>query len=164
MIRLDHTHLARIADDLRAILGDDFDQDTFLDTLDGETGALDVADWLIARMQDAEALADAAKTQADALAARAARLRARSQAHKAQFLPLLDAIGMKKLERPAATISRRQGSLSVQIIDPSSVPTQLCKIVATPDKTAIKAQIEAGVDVPGARLERGPDGVTVRVS
>jgi hypothetical protein len=164
MKRLDPGHVQRIADDLRAMLGDDFDPDTFLDTLDGETDALDIADKLIAEMQAADALADAAKAQADALASRAARLRARSHAHKAQFLPLLDAIGVKKLERPAATISRRQGSMSVQIIDPASIPSQLCKIVATPDKTAIKAQIEAGVDVPGARLERGPDGVTVRVA
>jgi hypothetical protein len=162
MRRLDTAHISRIADDLRALLGDDYDDSTFLDTLDGETAALDVADWLLAEMQSADALADAAKAQADALTSRATRLRARAHAHKAQLLPLLDAIGVKKLERPAATISRRQGSMSVQIINPASIPTQLCKIVATPDKTAIKAQIEAGVDVPGAVLERGPDGVTVR--
>lgn len=163
-IRFDPRLIETIAADLRDILGDDFDEATFLDTLDGETDALDIADALIARLQESEALSAAAKAQADALAARANRLKSRGAAYKAQMLKLLDAIGRKKLERPAATITRRSGSLSVLITDESSVPSQLCKVVKQPDKTAIRRQIEAGEDVPGARLERGADGVTVRVS
>ena len=163
-IRFDPRLIETIAADLRDILGDDFDEATFLDTLDGETDALDIADALIARLQESEALSAAAKAQADALAARANRLKSRGSAYKAQMLKLLDAIGQKKLERPAATISRRSGSLSVRITDESSVPSQLCKVVKQPDKTAIRRQIEAGEDVPGACLERGADGVTVRVS
>lgn len=163
-IRFDPRIVETIAADLRDMLGDDFDDATFLDTLDGETDALDIADKLIAAMQDADALAAAAKAQADALTARASRLKARSAAYKAQMLTLLQATGQKKLERPAATISRRAGSLSVQIVDAENVPTQLCRITRTPDKAAIKRQIDAGEDVPGARLERGPDGLTVRVA
>ena len=162
-LRFDPRLIEVIAADLRAVLGDDFDERTFLDTLDGETGALDLADALIAGMQDADAMAAAAKSQADAIAARAKRLADRAAAYKGRMLTLLDAIGEKKLERPRATISRRSGSISVQITDADAVPTQLCKFVKTPDKTAIKKQIEAGEDVPGARLERGADGVTVRI-
>ena len=162
--RFDPRLIETVAAELRDMLGEDFDEDAFLDTLDGETDALDVADALIAGMQNAEALAAAAKAQADAIKARADRLKDRSMAYKGRMLTLLNAIGQKKLERPAATISRRTGSLSVQITDEASVPSQLCKIVQTPDKTAIKKQLEAGEDVPGAALERGADGVTVRVS
>ena len=162
--RFDPRLIETVAAELRDMLGEDFDESTFLDSLDGETDALDVADALIAGMQDAEALATAAKAQADAIKARADRLKARSAAYKGRMLTLLDAIGQKKLERPAATISRRTGSLSVQITDEASVPSQLCKIVQTPDKTAIKKQLEAGEAVPGAELARGEDGVTVRVS
>lgn len=162
-MRFDPHLIETVAAELRDMLGEDFDEETFLNTLDGETDALDVADALISGMQDAEALAVAAKTQADALKARSDRLKARSAAYKGRMLTLMDAIGQKKLERPAATISRRAGSLSVQITDEASVPSQLCKVVTTPDKTAIKKQLEAGEDVPGARLERGPDGVTVRL-
>lgn len=162
--RFDPRLVETIAAALRDMLGEDYDDETFLDTLDGEADVLDIVDRLIAGMRDAEALSAAAKTQADALASRAARLKARSAAYKAQMLTLLDAIGQKKLERPAATVSRRSGSLSVQIVDPDSVPSQLCRVTTTPDKTAIKKQLEAGEDVPGARLERGPDGVTVRVA
>ncbi|MFP4239818.1 MAG: siphovirus Gp157 family protein [Rhodosalinus sp.] len=162
-IRPDLTLIERIAAMLRDELGDDYDDDTFLDTLDGETDALDIADALIASMQDDEALAAATKEQADALAFRARRIGARAATKKRALLSVIDAIGVKKLERSRATVIRRNGSLSVQITDETAVPSQLCKVVRTPDKTAIKRQIEAGEDVPGATLARGPDGVTVRV-
>jgi hypothetical protein len=161
--RFDPRLIEAIAAELRDMLGDDFDEATFFDTLDGETNALDVADKLIAGMQDADALAAAAKAQADALTSRARRLSDRSAAFKGRMLTLLDAIGAKKLERPAATISRRSGSVSVEIVAPDDVPRQLCRVSYAPDKTAIKRLLEAGEDVPGARLERGADGVTVRV-
>ena len=66
------------------------------------------------------------------------------------------------MERPIATVSKRIDSLSVKITDEASVPSQLCKTVTTPDKAAIKAQLQAGESVPGAEMARGPDGVTVR--
>lgn len=157
--------IAGMAADLRDALGDDFDAETFLDTLDGETDALDIADTLIRDMQEAEALAAATKALADDYAARAKRIGDRPRAIKAALLHLLDAIGEKKLERPAATVSRRAGSLSVKITDADAVPSQLCtvKTVTAPDKAAIKAQIDAGEVVPGAELVRGDDTVTVRV-
>lgn len=151
-----------IAVELREALGDDFDEQTFLDTLDGETDYLDLADALIRDMQEAEALAAATKALADEYAARAKRISERPTAIKRALLTLLDAAEVKKLERPAATISRRTGSLSVRIVNADDVPRQLCKVSYTPDKTAIRKQIEDGEDVPGAVLERGADGVTVR--
>ena len=76
---------------------------------------------------------------------------------------VLDATGEKKVERPGATLSRRPGSLSVSIDDERLIPSQLTKTKVEPDKAAIKAQLQAGEDVPGASLQRGPDGITLRV-
>ena len=39
----------------------------------------------------------------------------------------------------------------------------LCVTDVRPDKAAIKEKLSAGVKVPGARLETGPDGVSVRI-
>lgn len=164
MDRINTLIIEAVSAELRDMLGEDFDPETFWDTLDGETNALDIADALIAKRGEAKALAAAAKAQADELAARASRIAERSRACDAALLTLLRAAGEKRLERPGATISRRSGSVRVVIDDETDVPTQLCKIVQTPDKTAIKKQIDAGETVPGARLERGPDGVTVRVA
>lgn len=164
MKRLDPVAIARMADEIRDVLGDDFDADTFLDTLDGETDALDILDALIAQDREAAALAEAIKAQVADLAARKARMEARSRAAKAAMFTLLDATGERKIERPGATVSRRAGSPSVVITDEDAVPSQLCQFKKTPDKKAIKAQIEAGEAVPGAEIQIGPDGVTVRVA
>ena len=68
-----------------------------------------------------------------------------------------------KVERPLATVSRLKGRLSVHIIDAEAIPSQLCRVVTSPDKTAIKKQLEAGEHVPGAVLEQGAPTISVRV-
>lgn len=145
------------------MLGDDFDAETFWDTLDGETDALDLMDHILASMQEDEALAAAIKAQADELTARQRRIAARAAAKKKTLGAILDATGQKKAERPRGTVSRLAGRMSVQITDEAAVPSQLCKTTVTPDKAAIKAQIEAGETVPGATLVRGDDTISVRV-
>lgn len=162
-VRPDISLISRVAEYLRDMLDEDFDSETFLDTLDGETDALDIADRLIASMQDDEALADAAKAQAAELSARAKRIAERAAAKKRTLGLILDATGERKLERPRATVSRMSGRVSVHITDEASVPSQLCKTTVTPDKAAIKAQLDAGETVPGAELVRGEDTISVRV-
>lgn len=164
-LRADITLIERVSADLADMLGDDFDADAFWDTLDGETDVLDVADHLLNSMFDDEALADAIKAREADMKVRRDRIEARAKAKRRTLLTILDATGQKKMERPLATVSRRSGSMSVQITDEDAIPTQLktVKTVTSPDKAAIKAQIEAGEDVPGAALVRGEDGVTVRV-
>jgi len=161
---LDKTQISAVADLIRDMLGDDFDDATFWDTLDGETDAGEILDRLIWNAQTDQHLADSIKEHEASLRARRQRMEARVAAHKAAMLSILDAADVKKAERPCATVSRRSGSMSVQIVDEDSVPTQLCKIVRSPDKTAIKKLLEAGEVVPGAQLQRGADGVTVRVA
>jgi hypothetical protein len=152
-----------VSAELSEMLGEDFDPETFWDSLDGETDALDILDHLLASMQDDDALATAAKEQAFDISSRARRIADRAAAKKKALGLILDAAGQKKVERPRGTVSRLAGRLSVQITDETSVPSQLCKTTVAPDKTAIKKQLEAGEAVPGAELVRGPDTVSVRV-
>jgi hypothetical protein len=62
--------------------------------------------------------------------------------------------GKRKLETPAFTI-RLQKSTRTIIDNEEDIPSQLCKVktTSTPDKTAIKKQIDAGELVPGAHIE-----------
>jgi hypothetical protein len=163
--RADFAHIATVAAFIRDLLGDDQDERAFLDTLEGETDAFDVADALIDKMQADMALAEAIKTREADLADRRKRIEGRAAACKASLGILLDAMGSAKIERPGATVSRRPGSLSVLITDEEAIPTQLrtVKTIVTPDKAAIKAQIEAGETVPGAALVRGDATVAIRV-
>lgn len=162
-MQFDTAYIRRMADEIRAILGDDFDDETFLDTLDGETSAMDVMGYLIRDREEAKAHAAACDDLAKKYADRAKRLKSRADAMTKAMGDILDAMGERKLTHPLGTVSRTKGRASVQIIDPDAVPSQLCKVVKTPDKTAIKAQIEAGEDVPGAEMQTSPDGVSVRI-
>lgn len=163
--RNEFSHIATVAAFIRDVLGSDQDEQAFLDTLEGETDAMDVADALIDKMQSDLALAEAIKAREAELADRRRRIEGRAAACKTSLGILLDAMGSAKLERPLATVSRRPGSLSVQILDEDAIPSQLrtVKTITAPDKAAIKAQIEAGEEVPGAALVRGDATVAVRV-
>ena len=141
------------------------DEAAFWDTLDGETDALSILDATLASMQDDEALAAAIKAQEADMKARRDRITMRAEAKRKTLALILGAAGMRSAERPRGTVSVRPGNLSVRIVSEDDLPSQLMRetITRAPDKAAIKAQIEAGVDVPGAALERGGDVVTVRV-
>jgi ABC-type ATPase with predicted acetyltransferase domain len=165
-LRNDLVHIAAVSAMIRDMLDADPDETAFLDTLEGETDALDLADILIAKMLDDAAIVEAIDVQMKALADRKSRIDRRHTTVKDVIGALLDAMGVKKLERPRATVSRRAGSLSVRITDEASIPSQLCRVKTTtaPDKAAIRAQLEAGETVPGAELARGEDGLSVRVA
>ena len=141
------------------------DEETYSDTLEGETNVMELLDGEIAAMQSDEALAEAIKAQEDALKVRRERVAMRAEAHKKNLKLILQHAVLQKAERPRATVSIRPGSLSVRIVDEAEIPSQLMRETVTraPDKAAIKAQIEAGVEVPGAVIERGDDTVSVRV-
>lgn len=141
------------------------DEDLYQDMIEGETDALDLLDSQIASMQNDEALAEAIKAQEANLKARRERIEWRADAHKKAALLIMNAAGLKKAERPRATISVRPGSVSVQITDEAEIPTQLMreKVTRAPDKAAIKAQLDAGETVPGAELVRGAETISVRV-
>lgn len=153
--------IKRMADSIREICGDD--EDTLLDTLDGETDAMDVLGKLIEQRQWAKASQQAAKEMAAQYTERAKRYDARADATTQVIGHLLDAMGVKKADHPLGTVSRTKPRQKVVIEDPSEIPSQLMKITETPDLTAIKQQLEAGEFVPGATVEVGNPGVTVRI-
>lgn len=140
------------------------DEDTYLDTLDGETDVLAILDGEIAAMQADEALAAAIRAQEADMRARRERIEMRAEAHRRTLRLVLQHAALQKAERPLATVSIRPGARSVRIVDEAEIPSQLMreKITRSPDKAAIKAQIEAGDVVPGAVLDRGEDVVSVR--
>lgn len=162
-MRIDTAYIRRMADEIRAVLGDDFDDETFIDTLDGETNAVDLIGYLIRDREEAKSHAAACDNLARQYADRAKRLKARGDAMTKAMGDILDAMGERKVAHALGTVSRTRGRASVQIVDADAVPTQLCKVVKSPDKTAIKAQLDAGEEVPGAEMQTAPDGVSVRV-
>lgn len=162
-MNINTTMIEAVSSVLRDMLGEDFDADTFWDSLDGETDALDIVDAVLERHFADKALADATKAQAADLAARAKRIAERAEAHKKALMVVLNAAGEKKLERPLATVSKRAGSVSLSITDESAIPSQLTVTTVSPDKTAIRAALKEGEEIPGAELIRGPETISLRV-
>jgi len=153
--------IRRLADTIRALGADD--DDTFLDTLDGETDAMEILGALIKERQELKVFEDAAKQLAADYTTRAKRMSAKQDAITQVMGHLLDAMGLKKADHPLGTVSRTKPRQKVVIEDPSEIPSQLMRITETPDLTAIKQQLEAGEFVPGATVEVGNPGVTVRI-
>lgn len=151
----------QIADTIRTMLGDDFDDQTFLDTLDGETDLMDMVGHLIQERVQAREYEVAAKAIAKTWADRAARHSAKVNAINKGLGKILDAIGEAKVAHPLGTVSRTKARQSMQITDQADIPTQLCKLV--PDTAQIKALLEAGEAVPGAELVWGEPSISVRV-
>ena len=150
-----------MSDNIRAMVGDD--EDCFLDTLDGETDAMDVLGKLIQERQEIQANEVAVKALAKTYQERAAKLNAKADAISQTIGHLLDAIGSKKVAHPLATVSRTKARQSVLVTNPEEIPTQLTKTKRSPDLVAIREQLEAGEFVPGAEIKLGNPGVTVRV-
>lgn len=150
-----------MADTIRQLCDDD--ADTFLDTLDGETDALDVLGKLIEERVQAKSFEEANKAIAQQYWDRAKRMVARQEAISQTIGHLLDAIGETKVQHPLATVSRTKARQKVKVVEEGEVPTQLCKVTTRPDLTAIKAQLDAGVNVPGVEIEIGNPSITVRM-
>lgn len=162
-MRADIPLIERVSAQLVEMLGDDFDADTFFDTLDGETDAMDIIGRLIRDREEAKAHAAASKALADEYTARARRLADRQKAVASALGTILDAMGQRKVPHPLGTVSRTSGRMSCRITDETAVPSQLTVTTTKPDTAAIKAQLEAGESVPGAELVLGDDGITIRV-
>lgn len=161
MMHVDFNLIQAAAAEVRDMLGEDFDQETLLDSLDGETDAMDLLGHFITSRVEAQELAKAMKEIAASYSARAKRFEAHATAYTEGMGKLLDAIGEQKVPHPLGTVSRTKPRRRVVVEDESQVPTQLRKW--TPDNAAIKAQLEMGEDVPGAVLVWGEPGLTVRI-
>jgi len=157
---IDYEEIRRMSDNIRAMCGDD--QDTFLDTLDGETDAMDILGALIKERNEMLGNEAALKELAKQYKERADRMNAKADAIAQTMGHLLDAMGERKVQHPFATVSRTKARARVVIEDEHQIPTQLMKVKKSPDLTAIKAQMDAGEYVPGAAIALGNEGVTVR--
>ena len=82
----------------------------------------------------------------------------RSLIHK-----VMDTAGLRKRELPEATVSVRAGQPKVLIIEEELIPDEFCRIKREPDKTRIKAAIQAHEQVPGCSLSNAEETLAIYV-
>lgn len=133
--------------------------EAYYTTLEGIQGEIDqkmenIACFIKQLNADAAAL----KAERDAIEARLKAKQHKADRLKAMLQDALVNAGLKRLEMPKAKISLRQNPPSVIITDLGAVAASAYikpRVIkeADVDKTAIKAAIQSGEDVPGAELE-----------
>lgn len=138
------------------------DEDLRLDTLEGETDFNRIMSRLVRLRNEKRAGAEGIAEYVGDLSERKVRMLRAVEGVNALILSLMSAADLPKLVLPEATISVTKPRTSVEIVDVNALPQGTFATVRQPDKTAIKALLEAGDDVPGAALKTSDPGLTVR--
>jgi len=141
----------------------DIDPETLTDTLDGMTGALDLAADLIRSSQEDKAEALGLAEYIAALTKRHERINHRSGKRKAAAKVLMQEVGVKRISRPDFTATVSAGSRAVKIVDEASLPEWAWNHPPpTVDKKAIRDRLLANEEVPGAVLSNAEPHLTIR--
>lgn len=138
------------------------DEELRLDTLEGETDFNRIMSRLVRVRNEKLAEAEGLGSYIGDLSERKARQVRGADGVKSLMLSLMSAADVPKLVLPEATISVTKPRSSVEVTDVGALPQGTFTTVRQPDKAAIKAQIDAGEDVPGATLKISEPGLTVR--
>lgn len=154
--------LYELAQEFRAVAEQleqsDMPEEVVRDTLEGcamdfENKAVAVASFIKNLETTAKAIREAEKAQAE----RRRAMENRIDSLKSYLMSNMQAVNRLKIDCPLFKIAIRDNPVSV-VID-GEVPDDYMMTPpppeAVPDKTAIKMALEAGKEVPGARLERG---------
>lgn len=138
----------------------DLDEQTLRDTLEGMSGELEVkAKNVAAFCRDLEATAASIKDAEAQMKARRSAIENRAARLRKYLLDSMQYAGIHKVECPHFVLSIKTNPPAVEVFDESQVPAEFMKQPEPPppsiDKTAIKAAIKAGQEVPGCRLTQG---------
>ena len=139
------------------------DLEAFWDTLDGETDILDFVGVLLERLLETESQIDAIDLLIDKYTKRKSGLAKRKDDIKNSLHKVMKWTGQKKIPHAIATISERKGVDVVNITNVKAIPSQLCKVTVTPDKTEIKKQLQAGVKIDGAEIVQTSETISIRM-
>lgn len=138
----------------------DMDAQTVKDTLDGMSGELEVkASATAAVVCNMRALAISIKEAEAAMAARRKALDARADNLAAYLLENLQHAGVQKVETPHFAITVKANPGHVEVYDEKMIPAEFMRQkpppAPEPDKTALKAALQKGLEIQGARFVKG---------
>ena len=112
------------------------------------------ADGYAAYIRYLDAVAKVNREESQRLTVRARTAENRSQWLRDTFQRFMEQRQMRRLEteRNTFTISAVGGKRPLEITDADDVPIELCEVRYEPNKEQIREKLEAGEEVPGARL------------
>lgn len=141
------------------------DPKLWLDTLDGQTDAVDTIRNLIRASIDADVLAEATRQRQAEIAARAERAERRRQAFRNAAVTLMQLASIDRLPEPDFNARVQAGQQSLGPIDIDALPPEFVdtEIVVTrkPLKDRLTAALKAGQTIPGAQLRTGAPFIVI---
>lgn len=152
------TKLYEVANDYAKLLDSDLDPALLVDTIEGLDGELtDKVEQLLAICKNESSYAKALKEESAALADRARVTENRVANIKTYIALSLETIGKKSMKAGIHQVTVRTPTKTVEISDAGLLPAEFVEYETNikPDKLAIKHQLDAGIDVPGASLKAG---------
>ena len=154
-----------LADHIRS-LGEGDDEQLMIDMIEGETDAMGTVDRILEAIGMAEQHQAVLKLREDEMASRRQRYDARARSLRGSLAAWMSDCGLKKIERPEATLSLGEGKASVIYSEGfgADLPDEYVKVSRSPDKAAVRAAVLAGKSVIGATLSNAQPVLTIRRS
>ncbi|WP_345831017.1 siphovirus Gp157 family protein [Erwinia sp. HDF1-3R] len=150
--------LYEIANSYVKLTESDMTPEMIADTLEGIEGEFsDKICQLLAICKNESVYVDALRNEAKSLTERAATAENRITSIKTYIAQTLQHAGLKKITAGLHQVSVRAPTKSVDITDAGALPPNLVEYETTikPDKLGIKKLLDAGQDVPGAKIKVG---------
>ncbi|MGS1815197.1 siphovirus Gp157 family protein [Klebsiella oxytoca] len=157
--------LYEIANDYAKLLDEDLEPELIADTLEGMEGELkDKIEQLLAICKNETGYAERLKEEAKSLNERAAATLNRVERIQEYISLALSTAGLKKIRAGIHQVTIRSPSESVEIVDSSAIPAKFVEYETTikPDKLAIKHELKAGHQIPGAQLKIGKPSLLIK--
>lgn len=157
--------LYEIANDYAKLLDEDLEPELIADTLEGMEGELkDKIEQLLAICKNETGYAERLKEEAKSLNERAAATQNRVDRIQEYISLALSTAGLKKIRAGIHQVTIRAPAESVEIVDSSALPAKFVEYETTikPDKLAIKHELKAGHQIPGAQLKIGKPSLLIK--
>jgi hypothetical protein len=138
------------------------DPDLMLVLAEGETDLLELLDRMLEADLNDDALIIGLKAQKDTLAVRLHRLQERRESRRSILEQALFLLERKSLERPVATLTLSNRPPALVVDEEAQIPARFFDLKPMLNKRLAKEALEAGEEVPGARLSNGCVTLTVR--
>jgi hypothetical protein len=156
-----------VTDEITALLLNypELDADEVLraDMLEGSTHLDEFLSNVLRKIGATQTIIEGTKAYLDEIHERKSRMERREHALRQLIHKVMDTAGLRKRELAEATVSIRNGQAKVVIIEEGLIPDEFMRIKKEPDKTRIKAAIQAHEQVPGCSLSNAEETIAIYV-
>jgi hypothetical protein len=131
------------------------------DMIEGSLDVEKVMSRILNHLFEADEMLDGMKPRFEDLAERKKRWERRKEFCRALAQRVLEASGRPSIQLPEATVAKSKGKESVEITNLELIPQGFYETEKTAKKAEIKKALDAGQEVPGAKLTIGAGSIRI---